>query len=285
MLTLVEIARREEGRCALGVSEVARECTKILGGSASRDVPGTWANVAMGLGLDPALIAETGEAGVHAEIQRLIAWYSEAGIEPRVELCPFAEEAVIRALAAAGFVPRRFEQVLYRELSSGERFTPPSAPPPELELRVVDPSDAAAVEEFSRVVNEGFAQSEPLTTAAPTIRAEDIDLFSRCARHHRTTALCAWIDGRCVGGGALERLGELAALFGLSVLPEFRRRGIQQALIAERLRLAAEGGARVATIGGPPGMPTERNVRRFGFAVAYTRVVVVRPGPGLVPAS
>jgi GNAT superfamily N-acetyltransferase len=66
------------------------------------------------------------------------------------------------------------------------------------------------------------------------------------------------------------------------VLPEFRRRGIQQALIAARLNYAAARGARLATIGSKPGAGTERNVRRMGFATAYTKPVMVRPGPGLV---
>ena len=72
------------------------------------------------------------------------------------------------------------------------------------------------------------------------------------------------------------------AFFGLRVLPEFRRRGIQQALIAARLNYAAARGARLATIGSRPGAGTERNVRRMGFATAYTKPVMVRPGPGLV---
>lgn len=74
---------------------------------------------------------------------------------------------------------------------------------------------------------------------------------------------------------------EVCALFGLSLLPEFRRRGIQQALIAARLNSASVRGARLATIGSKPGAETERNVRRMGFATAYTKPVMVRPGPGL----
>lgn len=284
MLPLIDIARREEGRCALGVSEVAKASVAILGGRASRDEPGTWANGAWGIGLDPAIVAERDEAGVRAEVQQLIEWFSDAGIEPRVELCPFADSKVIRALAEAGFVARQFEHVFFRELAGDEPFEAPVAPPPGLELRIVDPSDASAVATFARVVNEGFARSNP-AAEPPTIRDVDLDLFSRCVRHHRTTALGAWLEGQCVAGGAMERLDDVAALYGLSVLPEFRRRGIQQALISARLRLAAEGGARLATIGGPPGMSTERNVRRFGFVVAYTKVILVRPGPGLVSAA
>jgi GNAT superfamily N-acetyltransferase len=86
-----------------------------------------------------------------------------------------------------------------------------------------------------------------------------------------------------VGAGSVEFAGELCALFGLSVLPEFRRRGIQQALIAARLNEARRRGAHLATISGRPGAATERNVMRMGFALAYTKVILVKPGPGLTP--
>jgi len=45
---------------------------------------------------------------------------------------------------------------------------------------------------------------------------------------------------------------EVCALFGLSLLPEFRRRGIQQALIAARLNSASVRGARLATMAQSP---------------------------------
>ena len=81
--------------------------------------------------------------------------------------------------------------------------------------------------------------------------------------------------------------GACAALFGAAVAPDYRRRGIQQALVAERLRVARERGAKVATIGCRTGQEpsgTERNARRMGFQAAYTKPHLVRPGPGLAAA-
>ena len=54
-------------------------------------------------------------------------------------------------------------------------------------------------------------------------------------------------------------------------------------LIAARLNHAGTRGVRVATIGSRPGAGTERNVRRMGFQTAYTKVMLARSGPGLVP--
>jgi len=154
---------------------------------------------------------------------------------------------------------------------------PPHPAPADVHIRPIDPSDSARVREAARVVALGFSPpgAEP--------RDEDLELWTRCARHPRTSLLAAYHGDRIVGAGSLEVSGEIAALFGLSVLAEHRRRGIQQTLIAERLRRAAAAGARVATIGARPFVLTERNVRRMGFQVAYTKTILVRPGPGLTP--
>ena len=65
--------------------------------------------------------------------------------------------------------------------------------------------------------------------------------------------------------------------------PRARRKGVQQALIAARLRVLRDRGVFLATIGSRPGEGTERNVWRMGFQVAYTKVVLVKPEKGLVP--
>jgi predicted acetyltransferase len=83
----------------------------------------------------------------------------------------------------------------------------------------------------------------------------------------------------------MEMLGDLATLYGVSVVPDMRRRGIQLAMMAWRLREAARRGAVIVTIGSLPGASTESNAMRMGFRVAYTKAVMVRPGAGLTPVE
>jgi GNAT superfamily N-acetyltransferase len=142
----------------------------------------------------------------------------------------------------------------------------------------VDPADAAQVREFAVIGCTGFAP-----VGAP-LREEAIALAIKCVTHPRCTGYTAFLDGLPVSAGAIEVHGEVAALFGLSVLTDYRARGIQTAMIHHRLLAARERGARIATIGSAPGIGTERNARRAGFQVAYTRVFMHRPGPGLEPA-
>jgi GNAT superfamily N-acetyltransferase len=266
MWDLREIAVLEEGRQAVAISDVAREWVPLGGGRMSRGEPGTWVNAAVGVGLAGPVSGE--------EVDRMIAWYREMGLEPRIEVCPFVDPSLREQLEARGFVVRVFENALFRELRADETVRPVFPLAPGIEVRQIDPGDPRQVREYGVTVATGFAGGQEA-------READIDLMARCAVHERTTAFGAFVDGRCVAGGGLEIAGEASALFGLSVLEPFRRRGIQQALIAARLNVAAGRGAKIATIGSRPGVPTERNVRRMGFQVAYTKVAMVLPGAGL----
>jgi GNAT superfamily N-acetyltransferase len=267
MINLADIARLEEARIALGISEIADESRPFAGGTMSRAAPGSWVNCACGGGL-------AGE--VNPELVReLIDFYAGAGLEPRVELCPLAHPSLVGHLAKEGFVVRVFENVFFRPLDPAEAIAAPSPAPDGLIIRVVDRGDGRDVERFA------VASIGPFIPDGKEITDGMLETVRRVARHPRCVCLCAELDGQVVGTGALELHGEISALFALSVLKEHRRRGIQQALMVWRLREAARRGARIATIGSRPGVATERNARRMGFQVAYTKVVLVRPGPGL----
>ncbi len=274
MMDLRDVAMLEEDRLALGMTEVALETRRVSdawgGGVVTRGEPGTWVNTAVGFGLRGPVS--------RAAVDSLVEFHESGGVEPRIEVCPFADPSALEQLEAARFAIRLFENVFFRPLGAdGVAVEPPA--PHGVRIGLVDPSDAEVVEAYCRAVTSGFA--EP---AAPS--EGDMALARRIVGHPRVASFAAFDPaGKVVGGGALEVHGQIAALFGLSVAPAFRRRGIQLALMAARLRRAAERGARVATISSKPGVATERNARRMGFEVAYTRVALARAGPGLVAAK
>jgi GNAT superfamily N-acetyltransferase len=139
--------------------------------------------------------------------------------------------------------------------------------------------DEAAIEDFGRGFVSGFEVTD-VDRIAETMRATRQIVESEGSMGVR--AVC---DGRCVGVAGLEIAGPLASLFGAAVVPDMRKRGIQLALMAWRLRAAAEAGATVATMESRPGIATERNAMRMGFAVAYAKAVMVRPGAGLLTVA
>lgn len=242
---------------------------------AAFDEPGSWLNAIVNLGM-----AGPVDRG---ELEAVAGEYVARGIEPLVELCPYAHASAAAACATLGFVvnprsdakgiPRGFETVLFREVGRGESAG--AVVPDGVELVRVDPGDAAMVREYGAVClsTESKGAKPPPESAWQTVE--------RVIRHPRVACIAAMARGSIVGVCSVEVDGEVAALFGTKVLPEFRRRGIQRAMIKARLAIAAERGALIATVGSRPGIATERNVRRVGFQTAYTKVMLMRPGPGL----
>ena len=269
--TLADVARLEERHVAGVLKGMADEWRPFAGGVMSRGAPGAWFNRAQGAGLDGPVDA--------SEVDRFIAFYEERGIEPRIDLCPFAHESMIAALADRRFVVRRFLTVLHRPIAMDRDDVIDHPAPPGLTIEPIDPSDAGAIEDFGRQWVVGFENSDS-ARIEETMRSA-----RRVVEREDSIAVRAMVDGRCVGAGGLELDGELASLFGVCVAPDMRRKGIQLALLAWRLRRAREAGARVATIESRAGIATETNAMRKGFSVAYTKVTMVRPGEGLVPVA
>lgn len=266
--TLRDIAQLEETRLANAIQRIGDEVRPFAGGVAARAAPGSWCNYAAGFGFQSPL--------TRAEVESVIAWYEEMGIEPRLEAHPFLHVESLALLEDLKFVTRSFEFIYCRELDSGETVAPTVDTPPDLRVRVVDKSDASDMRHYAQIAMSGFYPPD----ASPS--EDDVRLAIKGAGGPNSMNVVAWLGDTPVGAGGSAVTGNIAALFGTSVLPDFRRRGVQQALLAARLNLAAQRGATIATIGSLPGAITERNVRRMGFQVAYVKSMLVRPGPGLV---
>ena len=267
MLESAAIAALEERRQAEMLASVAPLVRPFAGGVMGFHEIGSWQNQACGVGLAGPVTDE--------DIDAMVEFYVSRGVEPRVELSPFADASLIAGLAARRFVVREFEHVLARELPAGEDLDAilPFARPAGLELTRVDKTDADAIERAVLATLRGFFQDE-----IPKAMAD------ACRTALLLPSAMTWfahIDGVLAAAGSLSRGAQVSSLMGVSTLPEFRGRGIQQVLIAARLAAAREGGCVLVTIGSRPGMPTERNATRLGFRVAYTKVIVAQPGEGL----
>ena len=68
----------------------------------------------------------------------------------------------------------------------------------------------------------------------------------------------------------------IAQLTGAATAPALRRRGVQAALLAARLRDAAEAGCDVAVVTTAPGSTSQKNVQRNGFDLLYARLILAR---------
>jgi GNAT superfamily N-acetyltransferase len=92
----------------------------------------------------------------------------------------------------------------------------------------------------------------------------------------------AEVDGKPVAcaAGLIIPEHRIVALFGAGTLPEFRRRGLQTALLRRRMEVARKAGcdhAVIVTLGGTTSM---RNAERLGFRVAYSKATLMKNTQG-----
>lgn len=81
----------------------------------------------------------------------------------------------------------------------------------------------------------------------------------------------AEFDGTRGAAGLLSIQDGVALFGGSATIPELRRRGLQAALLQERMRYAHNHGCDLAMMASVPGSDSQRNAERKGFRIAYTR--------------
>jgi ribosomal protein S18 acetylase RimI-like enzyme len=262
-IRLASLIERQEARAMV---ELAAEARPVAGGWMTFGGPGAYVNKACALGLDGPVAA--------SEVDALVDFFGARGVLPRVELCPFADRSLLHALAGRGFGLLEFRNVLFRRLIEDEdpRRLLPGGWPTGLEVERIDPASDAQVDTFVRVSGSGFtAEGEPISAVFS-------GLGVRAARLPGYDAFLARLDGEVAGAAGCATRDGVTALFGASVLPAFRRRGLQQALLVARLERGRERGSTLATVVASPGLTTERNASRLRFRMAYARAVLEGPG-------
>lgn len=244
----------------MGVSCVADEWEEIAGGRMCFAGVGSWANQAMGLGMEGPVVT--------ADLDRMVGFFESRGVEPRIEVCPLAHPSLIEGLAARRFVVKEFETVLALDL---ERQPIPQAPV-AISIRAIDPACEGERSLYSSILRDGFAPPDP----AMAERMERRYLVAPSV-----TALLAEVDGEAAGAGTVDASPLCAMLFGAATLERSRNRGVQTALMIARLLIARDAGCRYAAIHSRPDVATGRNALRLGFRTVYTKVVLSRPSPSL----
>ena len=265
-------ARRLEAIQAEVVRSLARDSEPVAGGWMAANGPGSYLNKAVALGFDGVPTDE--------DVARIDRFFASRGIEPRAELTQFAPLPFLRRLAEHGFVLQEFENTLVLPLHGlpAPRTLLPGAWPEGVRIERVDPRDDRQVELFVRTGASGFVPE------GEELPVEYLHTGVRAARMPEHDSYLAWVGDEPAGAGGCGTRRGVTSLFGTSVLSNFRRRGIQQALMAVRLERALALGSDLADITSHPGIPTERNAGRLGFRLAFVRPVLVKRAPGLVPS-
>ncbi len=91
------------------------------------------------------------------------------------------------------------------------------------------------------------------------------------AARENNVCFLAEVDGQPGAAGVLIIHDGVALFGGAATVPELRRRGLQTALMAERMRYAFDHGCDLAMMVAEAGSGSQHNAERKGFHIAYTR--------------
>lgn len=251
------LARRIEAAEAF----IGRGCTEGQPGAAILEAGGGVAlfqgpesplTHAVGMGLN-------GSVG-DAELDAVEAFFHSRGARVTIDLSPLADPGLLESLAARGYRPAEFNNVLVKPLA-GVEIT--------LTARVRRAVEGER-ELWSHTVGQGFFEEAELTD-------EEMDVGRAIFSMPGALCFLASSDGgETAGGGALAVSGGLASLFADSTIARFRRRGLHRELISARLNEALALGCDLAAASTLPGSASQRNFERNGFRVVYTKVTLTR---------
>ena len=257
-LALAQRLERAEGQACVQFAKARRrlfpescgECMECAGAYVVFDGVGSPVTQTFGLGLFEELSA--------ASLEEIERFFLDRGAQVDHEVSPLAGVAALGLLCDRGYRPIEISSVLFRpvdrpvaELSRG------------VSVRVIGPEDA---ELWGEVNVKGWTHEHP-----------ELVEFSRHAAaissaREQSVSFLAEIDGQAGAAGTLCIHDGVAVFAGAATIPEMRRRGLQSALLHERMRYAVDHGCDLAMMVAAAGSESQRNAERKGFQIAYTRI-------------
>jgi len=252
-IRLSEIAGIRSGIAAVQrlYPNVRAECLEIAGGLVAF------------AGADSHLTQAYGVASLlplaNDEIEAITNFYESRGATPRIFVTPLTHQTLAQGLAAAGYAPCEYDNVLAAEASTLDARRDP---------RIAVARDVAewSVASARGFVDDAFAPGDELIAAI-------------LASSEGVVALEARQRGAIVATAALDVRDGCAAFFAGSTMRAHRGRGWHIAMIRDRIARAREADARLMRATARPNSTSERNFHRCGFQTLYTRTLWERKLP------
>jgi GNAT superfamily N-acetyltransferase len=192
-----------------------------------------------------------------ASLEVIERFFLDRGAPVLHEISPLAGVAALDLLCRRNYRPVEISNVLYRSVEQ-----PTAEDQSHIRVRVIGPHEAQL---WTNISAKGWAHEHP--------ELMDFLLQLGAISSVRKQSLCflAEVDGEPGAAGVLCMHDNVALLGGSATIPELRRRGLQTALLHERMRYAFDHGCDLAMMVALPGSDSQRNAERKGFEIAYTR--------------
>ena len=200
-----------------------------------------------------------------ADLGRLERRSATVGVVPAFEVSELTIPSVRGRLLRRGYRPANTTTAVARRIDADEPTRPPD---PTILIEV---GDEVTLSDWQAATAMGWGHVDDAARRTSDVYAA---VASRVEHPGLLLARSA-DDGRVVGCAMLSTRDGIATLGAMVTLPGERGRGVQTALIAHRLRLAADAGCDLATSQASSGASL-RNLQRLGFAVTHAKTTFER---------
>lgn len=174
------------------------------------------------------------------------------------EVSPMADASLLSLLSERGCHPIELTSVMIREL--GEEIPTMN---PNIRTRMIGEDEADL---WAEVAAAGWA------TEYEGLGDFMLGIGRIAARTQGGRPFLAELNGRPIAAGGFGIYDDVCILAGATTIPDARKQGAQNALLAARLNYAVSQGCSLAMMGALPGSQSQRNAQKNGFNIAYTRI-------------
>ncbi len=195
------------------------------------------------------------------ELDEIEAFFKKHNAPVFHEVSPMADPSLLGLLDERGYRPFELTSLMFRPLVLDDEVTLPKNP--NIETRIIG---ADEIEVFAKTSVSGWSAE------MPERESFGLEFCKVSVNSKGASAFIAEIEGKPIATGTLFVCGDVGELGGASTIPEARRQGAQNALLAARLNYAREMGCKIAMMGASPGSQSQRNAEKNGFCIAYTRI-------------
>lgn len=192
-----------------------------------------------------------------ASLDAIERFFLDRGAPVLHEMSPFAAVAAVDLLCRRNYRPAELSNVLYRSVEQ-----PSAEQPGDIRVRLIGLEETQLWADIS---------ARAWSHEHPELLKFLLEIGAISAAREQSLCFLAELDAKPGAAGVLCIHDRVALFGGAATIPELRRRGLQTALLHERMRYAFEHGCDLAMIAAEPGSDSQRNAERNGFRVAYTR--------------
>jgi hypothetical protein len=257
----LELAKRLEAAEGYACAQFAEARVRLFPESGSE-----WVKIAGAVAVFDGIDAPTTQSfglGIFESLtpgilERMEQFFFDRNTAALHEVSPLVGVDALDLLCERGYRPIEISNVMYRAVDK-----PKVDHPANIRVRVVGQDEAQL---WGNISARGWTHEHPELEEF----AKQMGVLS-VARKDGPCFL-AEIDGEPAAAGAISIFGGVALFAGAATVPEMRRRGMQAALLQERMLYAFEHGCDLAMMVAEAGSNSQRNAERKGFRVAYTRI-------------